>query len=99
MKPPFISVCIPSYNRPQELLRLLRTIDSNPQETQIVICEDKAPKRLEVRDCVNEFLRETQYDVKYIENDKALDRRFQKINVLEMSLDETMNILFNIRSL
>ena len=37
--------------------------------------------------------------VKYIENDKALDRRFQKINVLEMSLDETMNILFNIRSL
>ena len=69
MKNPFISVCIPSYNRPQELLRLLRTIDSNPQETQIVICEDKAPKRLEVRDCVNEFLRETQYDVKYIENE------------------------------
>ena len=37
--------------------------------------------------------------IKYIENDKALDRRFQKINVLEMSAEETLNILFNIRDL
>lgn len=37
--------------------------------------------------------------IKYIENDKALDRRFQKINVLEMTASETMNILFNIKNL
>ena len=36
---------------------------------------------------------------KFIEQDKALDRRFQKINVLEMSVDETKDILLNIRDL
>ena len=70
MKKPLISVCIPSYNRPNELLRLLRTIDSNPDETQIVICEDNAPKRLEVRERVKEFINESKYVVKYIENEQ-----------------------------
>ena len=68
MKRPLISVCVPSYNRPQELLRLLRTVDSDPTETQIVICEDMAPKRLEVRGCVEQFKEETKYSVKYIED-------------------------------
>ena len=69
MRNPVISVCVPSYNRPKELLRLLRTIDSNPDETQIVVCEDCAPKRLEVRAAVEEFKAETHYDVRYIENE------------------------------
>lgn len=69
MDKPFISVCIPSYNRPKELLRLLRTIDCNPEESQIVICEDHAPKRLEVRAAVEEFKSETKYSVKYVENE------------------------------
>ena len=34
---------------------------------------------------------------KYIENDKALDRRFQKVYVNEMSAEETENILFHLR--
>ena len=69
MASPFLSICIPSYNRPNELLRLLRTVDSNIDETQIVICEDKAPKRLEVRAAVELFKRETRYAVKYVENE------------------------------
>lgn len=69
MGKPFLSVCIPSYNRPKELLRLLRTIDCDPAETQIVICEDHAPKRLEVRAAVEEFKSETPYVVKYVENE------------------------------
>ena len=69
MGKPFISVCIPSYNRPKELLRLLRTIDSDPAVTQIVVCEDHAPKRLEVRAAVDEFKTETKYEVKYVENE------------------------------
>lgn len=36
---------------------------------------------------------------KYIEVDKALDRRFQKINVYEMSKEETKNILFKLRDI
>ena len=69
MNKPFLSICIPSYNRPGPLLRLLRTIDTKSEDVQIVICEDKAPKRLEVRAAVEEFKKETRYEVKYIENE------------------------------
>lgn len=37
--------------------------------------------------------------LKYIENDKALDRRFQKVFVNETSIVETENILFNLRDI
>lgn len=41
-----ISICIPSYNRPQELARLLDSIDSNYSENvEVLICEDKSPKK------------------------------------------------------
>lgn len=69
MSQPFVSICIPSYNRPQQLLRLLRSIDTHADDIQIVICEDKAPKRLEVRAVVEEFKKESRYEVKYIENE------------------------------
>lgn len=69
MSKPFLSICIPSYNRPQTLLRLLRTIDTKADDVQIVICEDHAPKRLEVRAAVDEFKAETKYEVKYVENE------------------------------
>ena len=65
----FLSICIPSYNRPFELLRLLRSIDCNPSEVEIVICEDYAPKRLEVRKNVEVFRAETRYSVNYVENE------------------------------
>lgn len=64
-----ISICIPSYNRPVEIKRLLDSIDtSHTKEVQLVICEDKAPKRLEVRNVVKEYKSNSPYDVKYIEN-------------------------------
>lgn len=65
----FISICIPSYNRPSELLRLLQSIDCEPEEVEIVICEDCAPKRLEVRDAVQKFRSNSKYEVRYIENE------------------------------
>lgn len=65
-----ISVCIPSYNRPKELARLLRTIDSDISRTEIVVCEDCAPKREEVRASVKEFIATSKYSVKYIENER-----------------------------
>lgn len=68
-----ISICIPSYNRPETLLRLLKSVDTKYRDkVQIVICEDKAPKRLEVRAAVEFFKSETQYDVKYCENEQNL---------------------------
>lgn len=68
-----ISICIPSYNRPETLMRLLKSVDTKYRDkVQIVICEDKAPKRLEVRAAVESFKTETQYDVKYCENEQNL---------------------------
>lgn len=64
-----ISICIPSYNRPAELKRLLESIDTAFSESvQIVICEDKAPKRMDVRKVVEDFKMTTHYTLKYIEN-------------------------------
>ena len=64
-----ISICIPSYNRPKELTRLLESIhNKNKQLVQIIICEDMAPKRQEVRLVVDNFKNSTSYNVKYSEN-------------------------------
>lgn len=66
----FITICIPSYNRPDGLKRLLESIDSKNHinNLQILVCEDYAPKRLEVREVVKDFIQKSDYLVKYIEN-------------------------------
>lgn len=64
-----ISICIPSYNRPKELYRLLKSIDSKKKEKfEIIICEDKSPKRDEVNAIVKKYISEVEYEVKYFEN-------------------------------
>lgn len=66
----FISICIPSYNRPSGLKRLLESIDSKEHvnDIQIVICEDNAPKRIEIKAVVDGYLTDSPYAVKYVEN-------------------------------
>lgn len=69
----FFSICIPSYNRPNDLKRLLESIDYNkPNEFEIIICEDKSPKRKEIRKKVNLFKETSNYEVKYYENNDNL---------------------------
>jgi len=65
-----ISICIPSYNRPSGLKRLLDSIDSKHHinDIQILICEDSAPKRLEVRRVVEKYTQNSPFSVKYLEN-------------------------------
>lgn len=69
---PLLSICIPSYNRPQQLEYLLSTIDCDPSLVEIVICEDAALKREEVRLVVEEFAKSTKYKVIYKENETNL---------------------------
>lgn len=67
---PLISICIPSYNRPKELLRLLRSIDcTSVNEIEIVVREDKSPLREQIRESVKEYEKKTQYSLRYIENE------------------------------
>lgn len=67
----FLSLCIPSYNRPEGIKRALESVDAEKyaNELQIVVCEDCAPKRNEVRSVVTEFAKKSKYAVKYVENE------------------------------
>ncbi len=76
------SICIPSYNRPVELLRLLQSIDMrDSRRVEIIICEDHSPKRLAIRDIVNNFQKNSEYKVRYIENEKnyGYDRNLREL--------------------
>ena len=42
---PIVSICIPSFNRPDQLIELLRSVDCNPTKIEIIICEDYSQKR------------------------------------------------------
>lgn len=67
-----LSICIPSYNRPESLLRLLQSVDAPSDKIEIVIAEDHAPRRAEVCNQVNLFKESSVYQVVYHENEKNL---------------------------
>ena len=70
---PFVSICILSYNRPETLLRLLRTIDTRrTDEVELVICEDSSPRQQEIREVANAFRSQQPYPVLYFENKQNL---------------------------
>lgn len=69
---PLLSVCIPSFNRPEQIADLLRSIDCDPARIEIVVCEDYAPRREEVRKAVTGFAATSRYVVRYIENEVNL---------------------------
>lgn len=63
-----ISICIPSFNRPNQIKDLLDSIDCNKNDIEIVICEDMAPRRIEVREIVKNFSNLSNYSINYVEN-------------------------------
>lgn len=70
---PLVSICILSYNRPETLLRLLRTIDTmRTDELELIICEDASPRQQEIREVVNTFRTQQPYPVLYFENPQNL---------------------------
>ena len=74
MEEKLFSICIPSYNRPAEIRRLLNSIDTtHVDEVEIVICEDKSPKREEIRKQVLDFKSKTQYEVCLLYTSDAAD--------------------------
>lgn len=64
-----ISICIPSYNRPETLLRLLQSVPVGMSWSfEIVIAEDASPRRSEIRAAVEGFRATSSYTVRYSEN-------------------------------
>ncbi len=50
------SICIPAFNRPEELSDLLKSIASEPPgDWEIVVSEDSSPKRKEIAEVVQQF--------------------------------------------
>lgn len=65
---PLLSICVPSYNRPEELSRLFSSVDCDPDTIEIVVCEDCAPSREQVRKAVEDFQTRSKYVLRYEEN-------------------------------
>lgn len=80
----FLSVCIPSYNRPSTLRRLLNSIDTTYSDiVEIVICEDKSPARELIREVVMDYKSTSQYDLVYVENVNNLgfDKNWRELSL------------------
>lgn len=51
-----LSICIPSYNRPHELIRLLNSINGQKGDFEIIIAEDYSPERAKIKALVEEYI-------------------------------------------
>lgn len=86
---PFISVCIPSYNRPHELIRLLESINTGcAGDIDVVICEDKSPRRDEIVECVTQFRQQSPLTIDLRLNEKNLGYDANIRNLIEVSTGE-----------
>jgi abequosyltransferase len=86
--PPLVSICIPSFNRPQQLNDLLNSLDCDCTKVEVIICEDSAPKRIEVRETVEEFCEKSKYKIEYNENDKNLGFDGNLRNLVQLATGE-----------
>ena len=72
-KNPRISICIPAYNRPAELIELLDSIERQKYKPhEVIICEDKSPERLEIYHAVESYKINTNLFIRYYENETNL---------------------------
>lgn len=71
---PFISICIPSYNRAVYLSELLESISSQSfVNYEVVICEDDSPQRSEISYIVEKFkISNPVISLRYFENEQNL---------------------------
>lgn len=83
-----LSICIPSYNRPDSLLQLLKSVDASSELIEIVIAEDAAPLREVVRSKVQEFKDMSNYEIHYHENTQNLGYDANLRNLIDLAKGE-----------
>ena len=83
-----LSICIPSYNRPDSLFQLLKSVDASSNLIEIVIAEDAAPLREVVRSKVQEFKDISNYEIHYHENAHNLGYDANLRNLIELAKGE-----------
>lgn len=84
---PFLSICITSYNRVNELYRCLKSVDTVYKDLiEIIVSEDCSPKKDEIAQIVNRYASETDYSVSFNANANNLgyDRNLGKLIELAM---------------
>lgn len=64
----FVSICIPTYNRPSQLRELLDSIDCDSEEFEIVISENNSPERAATREVIKLFSLNKKCKITYHEN-------------------------------
>lgn len=76
-----ITICIPAYNRPHTLERLLKSINSDTSKFDILICEDLSPRRLEIEQVANKFKEKFGEAIEYHSNEVNLgyDKNLSKL--------------------
>ncbi|EWM59065.1 glycosyltransferase family 2 protein [Streptococcus thermophilus] len=77
----YLSICIPAYNRPNELKRLIESIDCQFDDLEVCICEDLSPKRVQIRESISSLKKDTSLTINYYENDSNLgyDRNLREL--------------------
>lgn len=67
---PRISICIPAYNRPAELVELLDSIAQQKiAPYEVVICEDDSPEKLQIREAIEAYIPSSKLNIRYSENE------------------------------
>ena len=77
-----LTVGVTSYNRVNELKRALESIKcSTPEKIEILVSEDKSPKRDEIREMVTEFAENSVFKVVFNSNEinQGYDRNLKRI--------------------
>ena len=87
---PLISVCIPSYNRPEYISDLIQTIiDQEFDDYEIVITEDNSPKTKDIECVVHGFTNKyPAKSIRFIRNPKTLGYDGNFRNLISVSRGE-----------
>lgn len=93
VKDVLLTVGIPSYNRVETLLRCLESIDTKKYDNlEVLICEDKSPKKADIQKMVEEFSKKSSLTIRFQSNEVNLgfDRNLAQI----ISLSHGKYIMF-----